>query len=75
MLIVAALLTPPLLLCAVLALGRYEDHMLARSAPARHARPRRHLRLVSGSGAPSPSPAADSAPRAGLPTTGSGHAA
>ncbi|WP_327167440.1 hypothetical protein [Streptomyces subrutilus] len=43
--IVTVLLVPPLLLCAVLALGRYEEHMLAphEERPAQRGR---HLTAV-----------------------------
>ncbi|MGX8909623.1 hypothetical protein ACR820_31060 [Streptomyces netropsis] len=41
-----ALLLPPLLLCGVLALGRYEERLLRGPAPQPHAPAGRHLRAV-----------------------------
>lgn len=49
-----ALLLPPLLLCGVLALGRYEERLLRGPAPAPHAPAGRHLRAVPD--LPSPEP-------------------
>ncbi|MEV6778310.1 hypothetical protein [Streptomyces syringium] len=51
-----ALLLPPLLLCGVLALGRYEERLLRGSAPQPHAPAGRHLRAVPD--LPSPEPPA-----------------
>lgn len=59
---VAALVIPPLLLCALLALGRYEERMLGapaadgEAAPARRKRRGRHLRAVPDSPAEVPPP-------------------
>ncbi|GAA2408283.1 hypothetical protein GCM10010420_40670 [Streptomyces glaucosporus] len=75
MVIAIALSIPLLLLGALLALGRYEERMLARPAPARHARSRRHLRVVAGSGSSSPAAAAGPAGRSDDPAAGSGRAA
>ncbi|WP_338932693.1 hypothetical protein WEB32_30165 [Streptomyces netropsis] len=44
--VAVALLLPPLLLCGVLALGRYEERLLRGPAPPPHAAPGRHLRAV-----------------------------
>lgn len=41
-----ALLLPPLLLCGILALGRYEERLLRGPAPQPHAPAGRHLRAV-----------------------------
>lgn len=68
MIIFIALLLPLLLLCAMLALGHYEDHVLKRPTPARHARSRRHLRVVPGSDEPFPSSAVAPADRGDAPT-------
>ncbi|MFD3806886.1 hypothetical protein ACFWSF_34035 [Streptomyces sp. NPDC058611] len=43
----AVLLVPPFLLCALLALDRYEERMLDARDPAPR---RRHLRALAGSG-------------------------
>ncbi|MFC5143160.1 hypothetical protein [Streptomyces aureoversilis] len=49
--VVFALALPPLLLCGILALGRYEERILTgpaapRRAPGRHRGPRRRRRIV-----------------------------
>lgn len=51
-----ALLLPPLLLCGVLALGRYEERLLRGPVPRPHAPAGRHLRAVPD--LPSPEPPA-----------------
>lgn len=43
----AVLLVPPFLLCALLALDRYEERMLDPRVPAPR---RRHLRALAGTG-------------------------
>jgi hypothetical protein len=53
--IFAAFLLPPGLMCLLLILGRYEEWILRRPAPtqpARHARRKRHLSLIPGTGSP-----------------------
>ncbi|PJE95514.1 hypothetical protein CUT44_23055 [Streptomyces carminius] len=60
--VVAAFVIPPLMLCVLVALGRYEEHMLGGDPGApRHASRRRHLRAVPDEPAPAPAPAASSA--------------
>ncbi|MBT2382962.1 hypothetical protein [Streptomyces sp. ISL-11] len=57
--VVVALLLPPLLLCGILAMGRYEERLLgapdADADTPRHGR--RHLRVVPGPPSREPSPA------------------
>ncbi|MGW2599896.1 hypothetical protein [Streptomyces klenkii] len=84
--VAVALLLPPLMLCVVLALGRYEERMLSGPAAERPERTRRRLRAVpeltgeeSGSRqepVPAPVPPAGRAPSAGPFARGRGrHAA
>ncbi|MEW2576242.1 hypothetical protein [Streptomyces syringium] len=58
-----ALLLPPLLLCGVLALGRYEERLLRGPAPAPPAPSGRHLRAVPDLLSPEPpAPAPEETP-------------
>ncbi len=64
--IAVALLMPPLLLCLVLALGRYEDHILRNGfvAQPRHALPKRRLHAVPELPSREPPPSEDEERRA-----------
>ncbi|MEV4506372.1 hypothetical protein [Streptomyces klenkii] len=80
--VAVALLLPPLMLCVVLALGRYEERMLSGPAAERPEQTRRRLHVVPGltgeeSGSrQEPVPPAGRASSAGLFARGRGrHAA
>lgn len=63
--VAVALLLPFLMLCAVLALGRYEERVLGAPEPAR---PERRLRAVPDlTPQPAPAPSPPSSPDRALP--------
>ncbi|MFF7727066.1 hypothetical protein [Streptomyces sp. NPDC008001] len=74
--VAVALLLPPLMLCAVLALGRYEERLLSGPEADRRAQHRRALRAVPDLPSEETAPQARRASPAGRTTRGGGrHAA